>query len=88
MPTRKTKDKHPDRDYNKHNLKNYKKSEIQMSMSERVKRRLTNGELILIRDHQMLDIELSAKIKRSVKAIHIARTKIKNGKYKIYDYEI
>lgn len=83
MPTRKIKEKYPNINYNSHNLKMYKKTEIPMSMSERTRRKVTNEELKLIKEHKISDTELSIKLKRSVKAIHLIRTKLKYGRYKI-----
>lgn len=47
------------------------------------KRRWTQEELLLVYQHINTDVELSEIIDRSVEAIQIARTKIKNGIYVI-----
>lgn len=83
MPSRKVKDKYPNIDYNKHRRDNYKQTEIPLTRQERVKRIVTNEELILIEKHEITDRELSKIIKRSVAAIQMIRTKLKYGKYKI-----
>jgi anti-sigma28 factor (negative regulator of flagellin synthesis) len=49
----------------------------------RSRKRVTEEELILIQSKSLSDVSISHKIGRSVEAIQLIRTKIKNGHYKI-----
>jgi len=77
----KHKKKYPHLPHGEYNKRNCKKGETEPTQIGGLHRKVTNGEKILIFKHEITDRELSKKINRSVKSIHMIRHKIKTGIY-------